>query len=95
MEKTKKIILKLTFNYSLLDNITSILSKCEIVQKSFTNNLVSYFVKLDEELVEDFTLALSNATFNMVKFELINPTIEEAEPGTDKPLGSKEAIDEN
>lgn len=95
MSETKNIIIKISFNYSLLDNVTQLLSKVEIVQKSFTKQIVTFFVKINEEVVEDLTYQLSQTTFNMVKYEIINPTIEEAEPGTDKPIGSKEAIDEN
>ena len=90
-----KLKYRLEFNYEFIDNVNDII-KDEIISTSFTSSLVTYFILIDEDKVAKIFNYLKLITYNQIKIYDLNSNDEEDIPvGTDKPLGSKEAIDEN
>ena len=85
---------KITFDFAFIDQIDNLLKNIKILQKSFSKN-VTYFIDLKEEIEEQVLYALYQITLHGVKIEKMNIEDDEYEVGTDKPLGSKSAIDEN
>ena len=91
------IRLKITFNFNYLNNVDNILEKYNIIHKSF-NNEVSYVFEVEEQVVNNIIYYLMLVTSKQVKIENISSLknkSEDIEVGTDKPIGSKDAIDEN
>ena len=91
------IRLKITFNFNYLNNVDNILEKYNIIHKSF-NNEVSYVFEVEEQVVNNIIYYLMLVTSKQVKIENISSLKnknEDIEVGTDKPIGSKDAIDEN
>ncbi len=90
-----KLKYRLEFNYEFIDNINNII-KDDIISTSFTSSLVTYYILIDEDKVAKIFNYLKLITYNQIKIYDLNSDDEEDIPvGTDKPLGSKEAIDEN
>lgn len=85
---------KITFSFSYIDQVDALLGKTKILQKSFQND-VTYFFDLTEDNEQIITYALYQITNHQIKIERLTKPDEEYEVGTDKPLGSKSAIDEN
>lgn len=85
---------KITFDYNFLDNVDQLLGKTVIIQKSF-NKMVTYLFDLNEDNEEIITYALYQLTNHQIKIERLTKPDDDYEVGTDKPLGSKSAIDEN
>lgn len=94
----KEIIrLKITFDFNYIENVDKILEKYNIIHKSFLNN-VSYVFEIDEQIVNNIIYYLMLATSKQIKIENVSALKnknEDIEVGTDKPIGSKDAIDEN
>lgn len=91
------IRLKITFNFNYIENVDEVLKKYPIIHKSF-NNDVSYVFELNEQIVNNIIYYLMIATSKQIKIENISSLKnknEDVEVGTDKPIGSKDAIDEN
>lgn len=92
----KKRRYKITFCFEHLENIDYVLANINILQKSF-NKSVSYLIEVDEERCDKVFYYLRLTTSNQIKIEDFTSfeNLEYQETGTDKPLGSKSAIDEN
>lgn len=91
------IRLKITFNFNYIENIDEVLKQYTIIHKSF-NNDVSYVFEINEQIVNNVIYYLMLATSKQIKIENISSLKnknEDIEVGTDKPIGSKDAIDEN
>lgn len=91
------IRLKITFNYEFIDQIDELLSKINIIHKTFENT-VSYLFDINQNDAEKIIYYLLLITSKQVKIEnvtSINQSKDIPEVGTDKPIGSKDAIDEN
>ena len=91
------IRLKITFNFEFIDNIDSLLANIKILQKSF-NKDVSYTFDIDIDSADKLIYYLLLTTSKQIKIENISAIKDQniqAEVGTDKPIGSKSAIDEN
>lgn len=91
------IRLKITFNYEFIDQIDELLSKINIIHKTFENT-VSYLFDIDQNDAEKIIYYLLLITSKQIKIEnvtSINQSKDIPEVGTDKPIGSKDAIDEN
>lgn len=85
----------ITFDYSFLNQIDNILSKNQIIQQTFEKN-ISYLIELEKENENKVLSSLVLVTLKQIKIKKINlPNNDDYEVGTDKPLGSKAAIDEN
>lgn len=85
----------ITFDYSFLNQIDNILSKNKIIQQTFEKN-ISYLIELEKENENKVLSSLVLVTLKQIKIKKINlPNNDDYEVGTDKPLGSKAAIDEN
>lgn len=85
----------ITFDYSFLNQIDNILSKNQIIQQTFEKN-ISYLIELEKENENKVLSSLVLVTLKQIKIKKINlPNNDDYEVGTDKPLGSKTAIDEN
>ena len=93
----KIIRLKLTFSYEFIDDIDIKLYNINILHKSFENNVI-YIIDVNEsslyKLINDLLLITSKQILIENISKLINND-SDLEVGTDKPLGSKAAIDEN
>ena len=94
MNKSNLKLYKLTFAFDLINNVDEILKEASIIKKSFSN-AVTYTLFLDADYGIYTINALKKATFNQIKIEAIESDVEMAPVGTDKPIGSKSAIDEN
>lgn len=91
------IRLKITFNFNFIDTIDSVLINHTIIHKSF-NNDVSYVFEVSELDADKIIYYLMLATSKQIKIENISSIKnkdDDIEVGTDKPIGSKDAIDEN
>jgi hypothetical protein len=91
------IRLKITFNYEYIDHIDKLLSKIKIIHKTFENS-VSYLFDVNQNDAEKLIYYLLLITSKQIKIEnvsSINQSKDLPEVGTDKPIGSKDAIDEN
>lgn len=91
------IRLKITFDFNFLSNVDKILEKYHIIHKSF-NTDVSYVFEVDEQIVNNVIYYLMLSTSKQIKIEnisMLKNKNEDIEVGTDKPIGSKDAIDEN
>lgn len=95
MENNESKNLKLEFNYELIDNIDLCLNNTKILRKTFDKNNVTYLINLKTQDVTSLCKLLLIVTSGQIKIYDLSPKDEEIEPGTDKPIGSKEAIDEN
>ena len=85
----------ITFDYSFLNQIDNILNKNKIIQQTFEKN-ISYLIELEKENENKVLSSLILVTLKQIKIKKINlPNNDDYEVGTDKPLGSKAAIDEN
>ena len=85
----------ITFDYSFLNQIDNIISKNQIIQQTFEKN-ISYLIELEKENENKVLSSLVLVTLKQIKIKKINlPNNDDYEVGTDKPLGSKAAIDEN
>ncbi len=85
----------ITFDYSFLNQIDNILNKNQIIQQTFEKN-ISYLIELEKENENKVLSSLILVTLKQIKIKKINlPNNDDYEVGTDKPLGSKAAIDEN
>lgn len=85
----------ITFDYSFLNQIDNILNKNQIIQQTFEKN-ISYLIELEKENENKVLSSLVLVTLKQIKIKKINlPNNDDYEVGTDKPLGSKAAIDEN
>jgi hypothetical protein len=86
---------KLEFDFSLLNIVDSIITNDVIIRKRFAGD-VTYFIKLNQNNYFKILNDLYNKTYHLVKITEIKDTSTDlAEVGTDKPIGSKTAIDEN
>lgn len=91
------IRLKITFNFEFIENIDCLLTKINIIHKSFNKN-ISYVIDVELENVDKLIYYLLLTTSNQIKIENISAIKDQSNPqevGTDKPIGSKSAIDEN
>ena len=91
------IRLKITFNFEFIENIDSLLANIKIIQKSF-NKDVSYTFDIDVDSADKLIYYLLLTTSKQIKIENISAIKDQniqTEVGTDKPIGSKSAIDEN
>ena len=91
------IRLKITFSYEFIDQIDNLLSKINILHKTFENS-VSYLFDINQNDAEKLIYYLLLVTSKQIKIEnvsSINQSKDLPEVGTDKPIGSKDAIDEN
>lgn len=91
------IRLKITFNFNYIETIDQILINHQIIHKSFKDD-VSYVFEVNEIDVDKIIYYLMLATSKQIKIENISSIKnkdEYQEVGTDKPIGSKSAIDEN
>ena len=85
----------ITFDYSFLNQIDNILNKNQIIQQTFEKN-ISYLIELEKENENKVLSSLILVTLKQIKIKKINlPNNDDYEVGTDKPLGSKAALDEN
>lgn len=87
---------KITFSFELINNVDQILYNTNILQKSFSKD-VSYLLEINEENADKIIYYLLLTTSKQIKIEDISSSSYEEfqEVGTDKPIGSKDAIDEN
>ena len=76
-----------------LNNLKEILKEKMLIKQTSFQKDVALYLYIDDELVDDFLNYLNNLKINL-KVELFEQD-EEVPVGTDKPIGSKEAIDEN
>lgn len=91
----KNTVIKITFNFNNLNDIDMYLESYQIIHKSFNKN-ISYLVIIPQNVTEQVINDLTKICYNRVKIELLDLHNEEiSEVGTDKPIGSKTAIDEN
>lgn len=92
----KEIRYRITFNFEFLDQVDLVLDKIKIIHKSFDQQ-VSYVISLNESLANKIIYTLYLITAKQIKIENISNSFStnEQEVGTDKPIGSKAAIDEN
>lgn len=91
------IRLKITFNFNYLDIIDNFLQKYKIIHKSFSKE-VTYVFEVQETETDKIIYYLLLLTSKQIKIEnlsSIKNQHDEPEIGTDKPIGSKDAIDEN
>ncbi|MBE6131578.1 MAG: hypothetical protein E7183_07630 [Erysipelotrichaceae bacterium] len=91
------IRLKITFNFNYIETIDNFLINYNIIYKSF-NSDVSYVFEVADTDVDKIIYYLLLLTSKQIKIEnisSINQNQDEQEVGTDKPIGSKDAIDEN
>lgn len=91
------IRLKITFNFEFIENIDYLLTNINIIHKSFNKN-VSYIIDIAPDKVDNLIYYLLLTTSNQIKIENISAIKDQSNPqevGTDKPIGSKSAIDEN
>ena len=89
--------LQITFDFNFINNVDNVLKNYNIIHKSF-NNDVSYVFEVDEQNVNNIIYYLTLSTSKQIKIENISSLKNknyDFEVGTDKPIGSKEAIDEN
>lgn len=86
---------RLEFDFDTLELVDKILNDKFIIKKIFQSSC-EYVIKLNELTEEKILALLYERTFHLVKITKITSTLDEiAEVGTDKPIGSKSAIDEN
>lgn len=92
----KKNRYKITFAFELLENVDQVLVNVLILQKSFSKE-VTYLIEVDEQYSDKIIYLLLLATSKQIKIENVSylSNHDDFEVGTDKPLGSKAAIDEN
>ena len=91
------IRLKITFAFNYINNVDEVLKNLTIIHKSF-NKDVTYVFEINEQIVNNVIYYLMLATSKQLKVENISSIknkTDEVEVGTDKPIGSKDAIDEN
>lgn len=91
------IRLKITFNFNYIETIDNFLINYNIIHKSF-NNDVSYVFEvtdIDIDKIIYYLLLLTSKQIKIENISSIKQNQDELEVGTDKPLGSKDAIDEN
>ena len=84
----------ITFSFDFIDNVDNVLKNIDVTKKSFSKS-VTYTLYLSEDISNRVLRGIMMATFNQAKIEVIETEVEMPEVGTDKPLGSKSAIDEN
>ena len=83
--------------YVIPSNTPSLLANIKIIQKSF-NKDVSYTFDIDVDSADRLIYYLLLTTSKQIKIENISAIKDQniqTEVGTDKPIGSKSAIDEN
>lgn len=92
----KEIRYQITFAFEFIEQVDYILKDIKVIHKSFEKK-VSYVIILNECLTSKIFYALYLTTAKQIKIvNLTNTQIyDEQEVGTDKPIGSKDAIDEN
>ncbi len=88
-------VYELEFNYAFLDEIDKILLTSKIKKKTFMKNIVIYHCLFNETDEKYLLSELKKVTNNLIKIKKVEYTIDDYQVGTDKPLGSKSAIDEN
>lgn len=90
------VIFKLSFDYQMLDNVLLFLNnnKITILNQSF-DSIVSIYIKVLETTSSNILSRLITICYKQIKIEKIEAINEEFVEGTDKPIGSKNAIDEN
>lgn len=89
--------LKITFNFNFLENIDIFLKNYSIIHKSFSTE-VTYVFEVEETDADKIIYYLLLITSKQIKIENISSLKnrnDDIEVGTDKPIGSKDAIDEN
>ena len=91
-ETYKKYLIE--FNVNLIDQVNNVLKDVQIVRRTFSSS-VSYLILISEEKVDTIINLLLIVTYNQIKIHDLNTEEDLPEVGTDKPLGSKSAIDEN
>lgn len=94
---TETIRLKITFSYEFIESIDLLLANVYIIHKSFDSN-VSYLFDINQIDADKIIYYLLTITSKQIKIENISSITKPTdlqEVGTDKPIGSKEAIDEN
>lgn len=93
--ETETIRYIIHFDYNFLDDIDLILKNVKIKHRSYSSN-VSYVIDCTKSEGINLLKLLYTITSGQIKIEDITPKIDDDMPvGTDKPIGSKEAIDEN
>ncbi|MBQ4571342.1 MAG: hypothetical protein IJB21_06585 [Bacilli bacterium] len=91
------IRLKITFNFNYIETIDNFLINYNIIHKSF-NSDVSYVLEvadIDVDKIIYYLLLLTSKQIKIENISSIKQNHDELEVGTDKPIGSKDAIDEN
>ena len=89
--------LKITFSFNFLENIDIFLKNYSIIHKSFSTE-VTYVFEVEETDADKIIYYLLLITSKQIKIENISSLKnrnDDIEVGTDKPIGSKDAIDEN
>ena len=93
--ENKIMMVKIIFNYAYMNNINNYLPNKNILRKTFDNNNVTYLIVINNDDIENIIYKLNQITNNQIKIYLLDNNDEDYEVGTDKPIGSKSAIDEN
>lgn len=91
------IRLKVTFNFNYIDSIDKLLLNYKILHKSFSSEVTYVFEvqEIDVDKIIYYLLLLTSKQIKIENISSIKHNQDEQEVGTDKPIGSKEAIDEN
>ncbi len=92
----KEIRYKVSFDFKFINQVDLVLKDVLIIHKGFGKQ-VSYVISLTEGIANKIIYALYIVTAKQIKIENLNNSFNQdfQEVGTDKPIGSKEAIDEN
>lgn len=85
---------QISFDYNYYDDISIVLKKTVIIQTTFEKNCIITFEVSNDEASGVLSRILI-ITYKQVSIRKITFDEELQEVGTDKPLGSKSAIDEN
>lgn len=91
------IRLKITFNFNYIETIDNFLINYNIIHKSFNRDVSYVFevVDTDVDKIIYYLLLLTSKQIKIENISSIKQNHDEQEVGTDKPIGSKDAIDEN
>lgn len=85
---------QLDFDFEFISIVDETLINVNIIHKSFST-YITYIVDLDIEQEVKILSKLLNNTFRTIKIKSLIIEDECIPSGTDKPIGSKAAIDEN
>lgn len=87
---------RLVFNYNFLEKIDFVLENNKPTTKRFEQNQITYVIEIPLEKENQILNSLILIANKQIKIYDLNKEFDDDIPmGTDKPLGSKEAIDEN